>query len=391
MILGFVLFPRQENQFPIFIDTFVCLPEKLFLSVLVTGMQLSLSLDEIKQLVGPVKVLGDSSNLSLVTGIASLDQAQKGDLSFLGNSKYRNQVATTHASLVLLPEDFEGEPAENQVYFFLPNPSVALALVCQKLERKLWPATKGGVHPSAVIANDVIIADDACVGPLCVVGSGSNIGSGTVLESSVHIGRMVAIGNDCRIKPQVVIADYCEIGDRVILHPGCVLGSDGFGFETIDGVHKKVPQVGRVIIENDVEIGASTTIDRARFSETRVGEGTKIDNLVQIAHNVRIGRCCLIAAQAGISGSTVLEDYVVMGGQSGVSGHIKVGKGSVLAGKCSVFKNLAPGSYVRGTPAEPIRKWDRMYVMTRKLPEFFKRLQNLESQFSSLEQKSSDP
>jgi UDP-3-O-[3-hydroxymyristoyl] glucosamine N-acyltransferase len=212
------------------------------------------------------------------------------------------------------------------------------------------------------------------------VEDGAVVGERTHLQAQVFNGRAASIGDDCWLMPGVMVATECRLGRRVRLHAGVVIGSDGFGYEFVAGRHEKVPQVGQVVIEDDVEIGANTTIDRARFSRTLIGEGTKIDNLVQIAHNVVIGKHCLICAQAGVSGSTVVGDYVVLGGQAGLAGHITVGRGSKIDGQTGVNSDLEPGSSAKGTPCLPYQLEQRINVLRPRLPELFRRVDALEEQ-----------
>ncbi|HEX2101822.1 MAG TPA: UDP-3-O-(3-hydroxymyristoyl)glucosamine N-acyltransferase, partial [Candidatus Synoicihabitans sp.] len=310
-------------------------------------------------------------------GIASLNTAAVGELSFLGNAKYKADVARTQASIVLVPPDFPGEPAAGQAYFHVANPSAALARVCARIEQALWPKPAPGVHPSAVVASDATVAASATIGPLCVVESGAVIGERTHLQAQVFVGRGARIGADNWIMAGGVVAAECELHDRVRLQPGVVIGSDGFGYEFVGGRHEKVPQVGHVVIEADVEIGANTTLDRARFSRTLVGEGTKIDNLVQIGHNVLIGKHCLLCAQVGISGSTTIEDYVVLAGQVGVGGHITIGRGAKAGGQAGITGDVPAGSYLNGTPAMPYLLERRIAVLQPRLPNLFKQVEAL--------------
>lgn len=331
---------------------------------------------EIADIVGCDQVVGRTARM--ITDIASLATARPGDLSFLGNAKYRPQVATSEASVLLLPTDYSGEPRPDQVFLLVANPSVALAKLCARIEQSLWPKPAPGIHPSAVVAAGARIDVTAHVGPLCVIEDGAQVGAGSILQASVFLGRDVRIGAGCFLMPGCVVATSCALGDRVRLQPGVVVGSDGFGYEFVGGRHEKVPQIGTVIIGDDVEIGANSTLDRARFSRTVVGEGTKIDNLVQIAHNVIIGRHCILCSQVGISGSTTLEDYVILGGQAGLGGHITLGKGSKVGGQAGVTADLAPGSYVNGTPAIPFMLERRLAILQQRLPDLFKRVGQLE-------------
>jgi UDP-3-O-[3-hydroxymyristoyl] glucosamine N-acyltransferase len=240
-----------------------------------------------------------------------------------------------------------------------------------------------------LVAADATIASTATIGPLCIVETGAIIGERVHLQAHVFVGRNASIGDDSWLMPRVVIATECQIGKRVRIQPGAVLGSDGFGYEFVEGRHEKVPQVGIVFVGDDVEIGANTTIDRARFSQTRIGEGTKIDNLVQIAHNVVIGRHCMLCAQVGISGSTKLEDYVVLGGQAGIGGHITIGKGAKAGGRAGITIDVPAGSFVNGNPAIPLLLERRVAVLQPKLPELFRRVEALEAQLLDAKKSSS--
>ncbi len=339
-------------------------------------MDISLSTDEILDIIGE-GIKEGSTNIT-IKGIAALDMAGSGELSFLGNNKYRKQVPSSRASVVLLPEDYKGNPGENQLYLRVPNPSLSLSRVCEHIENRLNPSAVPGVDSSAVIDPAATIDPDACVGPQCVIEAGAVVGKGTVLEARVFIGRNSQVGKDCQFKPQVVLASYCKIGDRVRLQAGVVVGSDGFGYDLSEGAHYRNPQIGYVIIEDDVEIGANTTIDRARFDVTRIQKGTKIDNLVQVAHNVNIGKNCMIAAQSGISGSTTLEDDVTLAGQVGVTGHITIGRGAVIGAQGGVNRDIEPGSTNTGTPVMPLLQARKIDVLLRKLPELFKKVAKFE-------------
>lgn len=316
---------------------------------------------------------------AVIAGISGLEAAGEGDLSFLGNPKYRSQVAHTKASVVLVPEDYDEEPAPNQLFLLVANPSVGLARICARIEQQLWPKPAPGVHPTASVDPAATIAPSATVGPLCVVEAGAVVGAGSFLQAQVFVGRNARIGCDCWLMPGVTLASECALHDRVRLHAGVVVGSDGFGYEFVQGRHEKVPQVGSVVIENDVEIGANSTLDRARFSRTVVGEGTKIDNLVQIAHNVIIGRHCILCAQVGISGSTEVEDYVILGGQAGVAGHVKIGRGAKSGARAGITSDIEAGAFVHGYPAMPYMLERRLQVLYRRLPDLFKRVDSLEA------------
>lgn len=345
-------------------------------------MEFRFTLDEVTEIVGEGRHDGVSD--ITVTGIASLETATLGDLSFLGNRKYQKQVATCRASLILLPESYKGNPRPDQTFLFVPSPSLALAKICGRIERKHWPKPAPSIHPTAIVDPTAVVDPRAHIGPYCLIGPGSSVGPATVLDSYVVLGHDVSIGSRCWLSSRVNVTNGCRLGNRIRLQSGVVVGSDGYGYEHFEGQHRRLPQIGNVIIEDDVDIGANTTIDRARFGVTRIGEGTKIDNLVQIAHNVIIGKHCLVVAQAGISGSTVLQDHVIIGGQAGAVGHITIGAGSIVGAQAGVINNLAPGSKVLSTPAYPITESYRVEILQRHLPDLFKRVKVVEKQFQSV-------
>jgi len=321
-----------------------------------------------------------------ILGIASLSEAEAGDLSFLGNPKYRAEVAQSKASIILVPSDFEGEPAPEQLYVKISNPSYALALLCSHIERSLLPRPAAGIHSTAVVEAGAEVSPEASVGAFTYIGADARVGA-VVIESHVSVGCGAFIGDESYVFSQVRIGDYCEIGPRNRLLPGCVIGSDGYGYEFQEGAHQRVPQIGNVVTEADVDIGANTTIDRARFGSTRIGAGTKIDNQVQIAHNVEVGKHCLIVAQVGISGSTCLGDGVICGGQAGIAGHLNIGSGAMIAGGTAVVSDIDAQSKVRGYPAMPMMLFNRMAVLQRKLPDLFKRFDLMEKTMKSLEKR----
>jgi UDP-3-O-[3-hydroxymyristoyl] glucosamine N-acyltransferase len=341
-------------------------------------MQIAFTAEEIAAIVEPREIRGSTTRR--IAGIAALDSAAPGELSFLGNGKYKADVPKTRASLVLLPADYAGEPQPDQAFVLVENPSVALARVCARIEQSLWPRPAPGIHPTACIGEGAIVPASATVGPLCVIEPGAVIGERTHLQAQVFIGRSARIGDDCWLSPGVTVQAECIVRNRVRMHPGVVIGADGFGYEFVKGRHEKLPQVGTVVIEDDVEIGANATIDRARFSRTVIGEGTKIDNLVQIGHNVTIGRHCLLCAQAGISGSVTVGDYVVLAGQVGVAGHITIGSGVKAGGQAGISSNVAPGQTINGTPAIPFQLERRIAVLQQRLPDLFRRVDALEQQ-----------
>ncbi len=314
----------------------------------------------------------------VIRGLSALGEAQPGDLAFLGNARYRAEVATSRASAILVPADFTGEPSADQVFLLVDNPSVALARVCARLEQQLWPKPAPGVHPSAVVAAGISVPPTATVGPHCIIEAGAQIGERVHLQARVYVGARAVVGDDAWLGPGVTLMAECRLGNRVRLHAGVVIGSDGFGYEFTGGRHEKIPQIGSVEVADDVEIGANSTLDRARFGRTVVGEGTKIDNLVQIGHNVRIGRHCVLCAQVGVSGSSSLDDYVVLGGKAGIAGHLRLGKGARVGGGAGVTTDIEPGAFVNGNPAIPLMLERRVAVLKQRLPSLFRRVELLE-------------
>ena len=235
-----------------------------------------------------------------------------------------------------------------------------------------------GVHPSAVVVGNAALGEHVSIGPCVVIEPGAQIGARTVIHAGSYIGHEARIGADCEIGQRVTVGARCLIGDRVNLHSGVVIGSDGFGFELKEGRHVKIPQTGTVQIDNDVEVGANTTIDRARFGRTWIGAGTKIDNLVQIAHNVVLGQNCIICAQVGISGSTRLGNYVVLGGQTGVIGHIELGDGVQAGAQSGISKSHPPGTILWGSPAAPLRQMKQQMARVARLDKLVERVRHLE-------------
>ena len=340
-------------------------------------MRLALSVSQIIDLIGEDCTL-QGAYAGNIHAISSLHEAQTGDLSFLGNPKYRSDLAKSKASVVLVPKDESIAARSNQLLIKLSNPSYSLALICRFIETLLFPAPVAGIHASAIIESGAELDPDFSIGPFCHVKAGDKIGANVVLDSHVSVGKNAIVGQGTYLGPQVVLSDYSQLGARNRISAGVVIGADGYGYEYHNNAHQRVPQIGYVVTGDDVDVGANSTIDRARFGITSIGQGTKIDNLVQIAHNVRIGAHCLIVAQVGISGSTVLEDGVVVGGQAGIVGHVNIGAGSQIAGASVVTHSLDANSKVRGYPAEPMLLFNRIAALQRKLPSLFKRFSQLE-------------
>lgn len=327
------------------------------------------------------RVVGDANQA--LTGVSSLAEAGPGDISFLANPRYAPLLQDTKASCVLVAEEFTDA---NVAQIVVDNPDWAFAKVVQAHGPQPRPMATG-VHPAAVIGDGVQIADDVTVGAYAVVADEASLGAGTVIHPHAFVGADAQLGESCVIFPHVTVREGCELGDRVIVHSGAVIGSDGFGYASVHGVHHKIPQVGIVVLGDDVEIGANTTIDRARFGKTIIGKGSKIDNLVQIAHNVEIGEHCIIVSQVGIAGSTVLENYVTMGGQSGSAGHIEIGAMSMVAARAGVTKSLPARSVVAGFPARDHQVNKQEEVASRRLPRLQQTIRDMQQRLEQLEAK----
>jgi UDP-3-O-[3-hydroxymyristoyl] glucosamine N-acyltransferase len=317
-----------------------------------------------------------------ITGLAGLTEATTGDLSFLANPRYASAVAATRASAVLLAHTWTGECPCAVLY--VENPDRAFADVALLLAPPPVVFTPG-VHPTAVIASEARIGENVTIGPHVVIQPGAVIGDRTVLVASCYVGHGAVIGEDCRLYAHVSVRERCVLGARVIIHDGAVIGSDGFGY-TPDkhGGWQKVMQLGIVAIGDDVEIGANVAIDRARFGKTRISNGVKIDNLVQIAHNVQIGEHSVMASQVGISGSTRIGRHVQLGGQAGLAGHLHVGDGAVVGAQAGVTKDVPGNCFVSGYPAMEHRKATRMHAHMMRLPDLKERVLELEAQVAAL-------
>lgn len=326
------------------------------------------------------KLIGDG-NVD-IHGVAGIKEAREGEITFVANPRYVSQIEKTQASAVIIWQDYQlnGKPMIQ-----VENPYWAWAQIVESFSTKKAKTGKG-IHPTAVIGKNVNIAEDAWIQAYAFIGDDVQIGSGTVISPFAYIGDSSQIGDQSFIYPNVSIREEVKIGERVIIHSGTVIGSDGFGFAQVSDRHHKVPQIGTVTIEDDVEIGANVTIDRG-LRETVVGRGTKIDNLVQIAHNVIIGEDCVIVAQVGIAGSTELGDRVTMGGQSGAVGHVKVGAGTQIAARAGVCKDIPSGSCLiwSGFPAIAHTKELRLQASMRKLPELINQVREMGDRIKELE------
>lgn len=333
-------------------------------------------LSEIIALFDKPEVVGDDS-IEIVS-IAALDKAGKNQLSFLGNKKYSQEVPTTKASAVILPRKYNGALPEGATIIRVDNPSAELGKVCAIIEKELFPKPQNTIHPTAIIDRNAKVAESVHIGANVIICEGAEIGEGVAILGNNYIGRNVKIGEGSIIMPNAVVMEHCELGKRVRLQAGAIIGSDGYGYEFVNGQHVRIPQVGKVILEDDVDIGANTCIDRARFDTTRIGAGTKIDNLVQVAHNVQVGKGVLLVSQVGISGSTQVGDYAVIGGQAGLAGHIKIGSGAMIGGQSGVNGDIPAKTIMRGTPPRPYMHAMKIEVLVDKLPDFFERLKVVE-------------
>jgi UDP-3-O-[3-hydroxymyristoyl] glucosamine N-acyltransferase len=331
-----------------------------------------MELRELAQKLGGRAVEGDPR--FRVEGVATLEEGGPRALGFVRGAAWAEALAGSTIGAVIAPAglDVGARPAIRS-----DAPSLDFARAASLLVPEPQPAP--GVHPSACVAATARIHPSASIGPRCVVGERSEIGARSVLRASVTLLEDVRIGADCRLHAGVVIRERCRLGDRVVLQPGVVIGGDGFGYEWNErGENEKVPQVGNVVLEDDVEIGANSTVDRARLGSTRLGRGTKVDNLVMIAHNCVIGPHSLIVAQTGLAGGAVLGERVIAMAQSGVAGQVTVGAGSFIAARAGVIESLPPKSRVWGFPAQPERAWHRSIAWLARLPELAKRIRALE-------------
>jgi UDP-3-O-[3-hydroxymyristoyl] glucosamine N-acyltransferase len=325
------------------------------------------------------RVEGDGS--VEIADLMPLEQATANDLAWLADAKYTSRLATTQAAAVLLDEQTPLPSGLPGIRVADPDLAMCAAL---RLLGPPPPTVPPGVAGSATVAPDAEIAD-ACVGDRVWIGPGARIGTNTQLHPGVYIGAGAVVGRDCVLWPNVVVRERCELGDRVVVHPNSTIGADGFGYLQRDAGHVKIPQVGRVVIGDDVEIGANTAIDRARSGVTVIGRGTKIDNLVQVGHNVQVGEHCLLVGQAGLSGSTTLGNHVVLAGQAGVTDHVRIGDQVIVGGQSGVTRDLPePGIYA-GTPARQLTEAKRQLIAAQRLPELVAEVRNLRKRVQQLE------
>jgi UDP-3-O-[3-hydroxymyristoyl] glucosamine N-acyltransferase len=338
------------------------------------------TLAELAALVGG-KILGDPQ--LLIKGVAGIKEAKKDEITFLSNPRYSKELAQTNAGAIIISPEIQ---TQNLAAIICDNPYLAFARILGFFypPEKIIPA---GVHATAIISPGAKLGDNVAIGPLVVIEEGAIVGSDTIIYPGTYIGQGSKIGSSSLLYANVSIREKVTIGNNAIIHSGAVIGSDGFGFVPNDGKNVKVPQVGNVVIEDNVEIGANVCIARGTLGDTIIGAGTKIDNLVQIAHNVKIGRNCIIVSQVGISGSTIVEDNVTIAGQAGVVGHVLVGKGSIVAARAGVTKDVMPKEIVSGFPAQPHQLAKRINAEMNRLPQLNQKVKELEKRIAELESK----
>lgn len=336
------------------------------------------TLKELAELIGGT-VVGDGD--VEIHRVAGIDSAKPGEITFLANPKYLPLLQSTQASAVMV---MPGVGAPGVPLLVCPNPYLAFAKVLTALH--VAKPEYRGIMEGAFVDPEAKIAEGVTIYPGCVIGKNVSVGSGTTLYPGVLLYDNVTVGEDCLIHAGTVVRERCRIGNRVIVQPKAVIGSDGFGFAPDGSSYFKIPQVGIVVIEDDVEIGANCCLDRAALGETRIGRGTKLDNLVQIAHNVKIGADSIIVAQVGIAGSTEIGKHCTLGGQVGVAGHIKVGDNTMVGAQSGISGNMAGGEVVSGTPAIPHRDWLKAATSFSKLPEMRKEIKRLKKQVEELQE-----
>ena len=337
-------------------------------------MTKSITLKELAaQLEG--ELIGDGN--ICVSCIRDIEEAQAGDLAFIIRRKEAPALSKTKASCVVVPSEIKEAPLP---IIKCKKPNLALKKCVEILMPDYIPHPKG-IHKNSCVSQKAKIGKNVTVGANTIIEDGVSVGDNTIIYGNCYIGNDSCLGNDCLIYPTVTIRERTKLGNRVIIHPGTIIGSDGFGYEQTPVGHAKIPQIGDVIIEDDVEIGAACTIDRAKFSHTKIGRGTKIDNLVQIAHNVKIGSNCIIVAQCGISGSVKVGNNVMMGGQVGIADHMEIGDNVLLAAQAAIMKSVPPNTIMWGKPARPIKRAKAIYAVIDKLPEIYAKLKYFEKKF----------
>ncbi len=344
---------------------------------------MNMTLDEVAKLVGG-RVVGDGS--IVLSGVAGIKEAGPGQLTFLSNPKYERYLAETAASAVLVSDEQSSAAESNGKPLLVVENAYGAFARAMEIFADAAPTVAPGVHPSAVVDDTAKLGADAAVGANVVIMDDAVLGDRVIVHPGAYLGRGVVVGADTVIHPNTTVREACRIGERVIVHSGTVIGSDGFGFAREGDVCRKVPQVGIVVVEDDVEIGSNVCIDRATIGTTRIGRGTKIDNLVQIAHNVVIGEGALVVAQVGISGSTEVGNNVVLGGQAGVVGHIRIGDGVMVGAQSGVTRSIAAGERVSGYPARKHSVAKRLLACLNQLPSLYGKVKELERRLRKVEE-----
>lgn len=336
------------------------------------------TLQEIADLVHGV-LLGEG-NIE-ISGVTNIEDAGENDVTF-AVPPHLEKAIQSKAAAVIIPDSVTefSKPAIR-----VANPRMAFTRLLEIFTPPL--AVERGVHPAAVIGNNVVLGKNVSIQAYAVIDDGAHIGDNTVIYPHCYVGVEAHIGSDSLLYPNVTVREKCQVGSRVILHSGAVIGSDGFGFVTAEGRHVKVPQVGNVVVEDDVEIGANATLDRATTGSTIVKKGTKIDNLVHLAHNVVIGEHCFLVAQTGIAGSAKVGNYVTFAGQSGSAGHITIGDRCIFAARSAPINDVAAGSFCAGFPARPHKEWLRSEAGIQKVPDLIKKVRDLEKRLQAMEEK----
>ena len=320
----------------------------------------------------------------ILTGANGLSEAKSGDVSFLGNPKYLSDALNTKAGVIFISKDADVSQFSGKNIIKVANPQYAYGMVLSIIEKERLAAIEIKIHASASISPKAAVGKNSYIGQNVVVEDGAQIGDNAKIFPNVYIGANVKIGKDALIYPNVVIRENTIIGDRVILQPGVIIGGDGFGFAAVDGKNQKIPQIGIVVLGDDVEIGANTTVDRATVDATRIGSGTKIDNLVQIAHNVQLGDNCIVVAQTGIAGSTKVGNNTTIGAQVGIAGHLEIGSNVLVASQAGITNNVADGEKVGGNPQCDLQQSIKIRALMRKLPEMYNDLRQMKKEVEKL-------
>ncbi len=342
---------------------------------------MSFKLKEIANLING-EIVGDEN--IVIEGASSIEDAGANEITFLGNPRYESFLSTTGAACVIVSKNFTG--TAKAALLKVENPSLGFSLVMERFAKAQFNHPVNGINKSAVISPGAKLGKSVSVGANSIIEDGAAVGDGSIIYPLVYIGKNTKIGANVLIYPNVTIRENVLIGNNCIIHSGTVVGSDGFGYAQIDGMHKKIPQIGTVIIEDDVEIGSNVSIDRARFDSTVIGRGTKIDNLVQIAHNVKIGKNCLVIGQAGIAGSAKILDNCIIAAQAGINGHITIGENVVVGSQAGVTKSLEPNQIVLWSPAKPAGEVRRTLAYISRLGDLNKEVKELRDRIKKIEE-----